>query len=169
MPRTTQRHSWGPILLRGTWGGGAGADGDCLARTSRSIQLRNSSRTHAGLGGGLRNCVPDHPSCPAVPDGFYPVSPCQLLQRDKGVSHLHLTYLCTAQLLFLPLQTALNHAPLATQGLQSLHSKVQIWIISVKVPDRNNWLLQNLFLIKMHNMHNKSTQINKVPFAFKIH
>ncbi len=26
----------------------------------------------------------------------------------------------------------------------------------------NNWLLQNLFLIKIHNMHNKSTNTNKI-------
>ncbi len=42
-----------------------------------------------------------------------------------------------------------------TRGSQSLHSKAQNWIfIIVKGPDQNNWLLQNLFLINIHNMHN---------------
>ncbi len=49
--------------------GRAVADGDHVARTSRSIQLRNSSRSSCWLGGGLGNSVPDRPSCPAVPDG----------------------------------------------------------------------------------------------------
>ncbi len=37
-------------------------------------------------------------------------------------------------------------------GSRSLRSKVQIWMfIIVKGLDRNKWVLQNLFLINMHN------------------
>ncbi len=63
-----------------------------------------------------------------------------------------------------------------TRGSQSLHSRVQIWIvISVKGLDRNDWLLQNLFLINIQYpitcITNKHIffEKNKVPFAFKIH
>ncbi len=44
------------------------------------------------------------------------------------------------------------HSSHCMAGVLSLHSKVQIWMFSsVKGPDRNNWLLQNLFLINIHN------------------
>ncbi len=35
--------------------------------------------------------------------------------------------------------------PSPHRGSKVYTQKVQIWIISVNVPDRNNWLLQNLF------------------------
>ncbi len=64
--RNASGSSCGPIFCTGMWVGGAGTVGFSPARTSRSIQLRNSSRSSRCSGRGHRISSPGLPSCPSA-------------------------------------------------------------------------------------------------------